>query len=96
MTAGAETLVQTMRAGRRSCLLVSGGFLSFANPIARGGRVRPGRANRLVFVGGQAQRGGRRPDRRCMSKQEALIETREQLGLKREDVLAVGDGANDK
>ena len=30
LTAGAETLVQTMRAGGASCLLVSGGFLSFA------------------------------------------------------------------
>jgi phosphoserine phosphatase len=29
ITAGAETLVQTMRAGGASCLLVSGGFLSF-------------------------------------------------------------------
>ena len=35
VTAGAETLVQTMRAGGASCLLVSGGFLSFAEPIAR-------------------------------------------------------------
>jgi phosphoserine phosphatase len=34
VTAGAETLVQTMRAGGSSCLLVSGGFLSFAEPIA--------------------------------------------------------------
>src|SRR3954453_20949407 len=32
--AGAETLVQTMRAGGSSCLLVSGGFLSFAEPVA--------------------------------------------------------------
>ena len=35
VTAGAETLVQTMRAGGASCLLVSGGFLSFAEPVAR-------------------------------------------------------------
>ena len=34
LTAGAETLVQTMRAGGASCLLVSGGFLSFAEPVA--------------------------------------------------------------
>jgi phosphoserine phosphatase len=31
-----------------------------------------------------------------MAKYEALIETREQLGLSREDVMAIGDGANDK
>jgi phosphoserine phosphatase len=32
----------------------------------------------------------------AMAKRESLVEAREQLGLKREDVLAVGDGANDK
>jgi len=31
-----------------------------------------------------------------MSKRDALIEVREELGLKPEDVLAIGDGANDK
>ena len=31
-----------------------------------------------------------------MAKREALIEAREQLGIWREDVLAIGDGANDK
>ena len=41
-TPGAETLVQTMRAGGASCLLVSGGFLSFAEPVARTRRLRPG------------------------------------------------------
>ncbi|MDL2340851.1 MAG: HAD-IB family phosphatase, partial [Pseudomonadota bacterium] len=34
LTSGARTLVQTMRAGGASCLLVSGGFLSFAMPVA--------------------------------------------------------------
>jgi phosphoserine phosphatase len=32
----------------------------------------------------------------AMTKYEALIEAREQLGLFREDVMAIGDGANDK
>jgi phosphoserine phosphatase len=31
-----------------------------------------------------------------MAKRDALVEAREQLGLAREDVLAIGDGANDK
>jgi phosphoserine phosphatase len=31
-----------------------------------------------------------------MAKHDALVEARDQLGLRREDVLAVGDGANDK
>ena len=32
----------------------------------------------------------------AMAKRDALIEAREQLGLRREDVLSIGDGANDK
>jgi phosphoserine phosphatase len=32
----------------------------------------------------------------AMAKREALIETRQQLGLKEGDVLAIGDGANDR
>ncbi len=96
VTAGAETLVQTMRAGGASCLLVSGGFLSFANPIAEAVGFDRVKANRLVFVGGKLSGEVGDPIVDAMSKQEALIETREQLGLKREDVLAVGDGANDK
>ena len=96
VTAGAETLVQTMRAGGASCLLVSGGFLSFANPIAEAVGFDRVKANRLVFVGGKLSGEVGDPIVDAMSKQEALIEAREQLGLKREDVLAVGDGANDK
>ena len=96
VTAGAETLVQTMRAGGASCLLVSGGFLSFVNPIAEAVGFDRVKANRLVFVGGKLSGEVGDPIVDAMSKQEALIEAREQLGLKREDVLAVGDGANDK
>src|SRR3954469_10667004 len=96
ITDGAETLVQTMRAGGASCLLVSGGFLSFANPIAEAVGFDQVKANRLVFVGGKLSGEVGDPIVDAMSKQEALIATRDQLGLAREDVLAVGDGANDK
>jgi len=96
ITSGAETLVQTMRAGGASCLLVSGGFLSFANPIAEAVGFDRVKANRLVFVGGKLSGEVGDPIVDAMSKYEALVETRDQLGLAREDVLAVGDGANDK
>jgi phosphoserine phosphatase len=96
VTAGAETLVQTMRAGGSSCLLVSGGFLSFAEPIASAVGFDRVKANRLVFTGGKLSGEVGDPIVDAMSKREALIETREQLGLAREQVLAVGDGANDK
>jgi phosphoserine phosphatase len=96
VTAGAETLVQTMRAGGASCLLVSGGFLSFAEPIASAVGFDRIKANRLVFTGGKLSGEVGDPIVDAMSKRDALVEARERLGLKKEDVLAVGDGANDK
>jgi phosphoserine phosphatase len=96
VTAGAETLVQTMRAGGASCLLVSGGFLSFAEPIASAVGFDRVKANRLVFTGGKLSGEVGDPIVDAMAKRDALIEAREQLNLRREDVLAVGDGANDK
>ena len=96
ITDGAETLVQTMRAGGSSCLLVSGGFLSFANPIAEAVGFNRVKANRLVFAGGKLSGEVGDPIVDAMAKRDALIETRDQLGLPPGDVLAVGDGANDR
>jgi phosphoserine phosphatase len=96
VTAGAETLVQTLRAGGASCLLVSGGFLSFAEPIASAVGFDRVKANRLVFTGGKLSGEVGDPIVDAMAKRDALVEAREQLGLAREDVLAIGDGANDK
>lgn len=96
VTAGAETLVQTMRAGGSSCLLVSGGFLSFAEPIASAVGFDRVRANRLVFMGGKLSGEVGDPIVDAMAKRDALIETRQQLGLEEGDVLAIGDGANDR
>src|SRR3954471_14339600 len=84
VTAGAETLVETMRAGGASCLLVSGGFLSFAEPVARTVGFDHVRANRLVFAGGKLSGEVGDPIVDAMAKREALIEARLQLGLKRE------------
>jgi len=96
VTSGAETLVQTMRAGGASCLLVSGGFLSFAEPVAQTVGFDRVRANRLVFAGGKLSGEIGDPIVDAMAKREALVEARRQLGLRREDVLGIGDGANDK
>src|SRR5205823_11044086 len=79
-----------------SCMLVSGGFLSFANPIAEAVGFDRVKANRLVFTGGKLSGEVGDPIVDSRAKHDALVETREQLGLKKEDVLAIGDGANDK
>jgi phosphoserine phosphatase len=96
VTAGAETLVQTMRAGGASCLLVSGGFLSFAEPVAKVVGFDRVKANRFVFAGGKLSGEVGDPIVDAAAKCEALIEARDQLNLGPDDVLAIGDGANDK
>lgn len=96
VTAGAETLVQTMRAGGSTCLLVSGGFLSFAEPIASIVGFDRVKANRLVFTGGKLSGEVGDPIVDAMAKRDTLVEVREQLCLKPQDVLAIGDGANDR
>jgi phosphoserine phosphatase len=95
-TSGAETLVQTMRAGGASCLLVSGGFLSFAEPVANAAGFDRVRANKLVFAGGKLSGELGDPIVDAMEKRAALVTAREELGLDPADVLAIGDGANDK
>jgi len=96
ITSGAETLVQTMRAGGASCMLVSGGFRSFADPIANAVGFDRVKANRLIFTGGKLSGEVGDPIVDAMAKRDALVEVRDQLGLKVADVLAVGDGANDR
>jgi phosphoserine phosphatase len=77
-------------------MLVSGGFLSFADPIARAVGFDRVKANRFVFAGGKLSGEVGDPIVDATAKREALLAAREELGLDRSDVLAVGDGANDK
>ena len=92
---GAATLVRTMRVGGATTLLVSGGFVSFAEPISRMIGFNRYRANRLLFDGRQLSGEVEDPVLDAEAKRAALAETREELGLEPHDVLSVGDGAND-
>ena len=93
---GAATLVRTMRVGGARSLLISGGFLSFAEPVGRMIGFDRVRANRLLFDGKQLSGKVDDPIVDAKAKVEALIETRDELGFGRADVLAIGDGANDR
>ena len=93
---GAVTLVQTMRAMGASCLLVSGGFLSFAEPVARDVGFDRVRANRLGIADQVLTGEVDSPVVDAAAKRAAMIEARDELGLEAADVLAVGDGANDR
>ena len=93
---GALTLVRSMRAMGASCLLVSGGFLSFAEPVARYVGFDRVRANRLGIAEQLLTGKVDNPIVDAAAKRAALIEAREELGLQPSDVLAIGDGANDR
>lgn len=94
-TPGGRALVRTMRANGAHTALVSGGFTLFAGEI--GGRIGfdEVHANTLLFAGdvltGKVTAPVFGPD----GKRDALIAIRDRLGLARDDILAVGDGAND-
>jgi phosphoserine phosphatase len=93
---GAATLVRTMRLGGAKSLLISGGFLSFAEPIGKLIGFDKVRANRLLFDGKQLSGLVEDPIVDGQAKLDALIETRGELGVDAEQVLAIGDGANDR
>jgi phosphoserine phosphatase len=93
---GSATLVRTMRVGGAQTLLISGGFLSFAEPVAKMIGFDRVKANRLLFDGSQLSGKVGDPIVDAETKLSSLIEAREQLGLRREQVMAIGDGANDK
>ena len=93
---GAATLVRTMRVGGARSILVTGGFVSFADPIAKLLGFNAVRANRLLFDGSQLTGSVEDPIVDAQAKRDALIEAREEFGLKREETLAIGDGANDR
>ena len=93
---GAATLVRTMRVGGARALLISGGFLSFAEPVAKLIGFDLVRANKLLFDGRQLSGRVEDPIIDGTAKRAALLEIRGELGLRPADVLAVGDGANDR
>ena len=93
---GAATLVRTMRVGGAKTLLVSGGFLSFAEPVGRMIGFDGVKANRLLFDGSQLSGRVEDPIVDAQAKLDALLEARGELGLEPESVLAIGDGFNDR
>ena len=92
---GAIALVRTMRARGARCVLVSGGFTRFAEPVARAIGFDRAIANDLGVEGGRLTGTVARPIVDASTKLDTLIAERERLGLAIEATLAVGDGAND-
>ncbi|WP_425442538.1 phosphoserine phosphatase SerB [Sphingomonas lenta] len=92
---GARALVRTMRARGARCVLVSGGFTRFAEPVAAEIGFDRAIANVLEIEGRRLTGAVRRPIVGAEAKERALRETVAEAGVGLESALAVGDGAND-
>ena len=95
LTAGARTLVATMRANGAYTALVSGGFTLFTDRVAAMIGFDENRANMLVTDNGKFAGAVAEPIFGRDGKRAALNDLRTRLQLAKEDTLVTGDGAND-
>jgi phosphoserine phosphatase len=95
LTAGARTLVATMRKNGALTCLVSGGFTPFTKRIAAMIGFDDSRGNTLDIAAGKLAGTVAEPIFGRDAKRATLIELRNRLGLAAAETLAIGDGAND-
>lgn len=95
LAAGGSTLVATMRANGAKAALVSGGFTVFTGPVAALLGFDENRANILEVEGDTLSGAVREPILGKQAKIDALDDLVERMDISAEDVIAVGDGAND-
>ena len=92
---GGKTLLATMKAQGAYAALVSGGFTAFTEKVAALVGFDENRANILHIEDGKLTGEVARPILGREAKVEALELITTRLGLGEDEVIAVGDGAND-
>lgn len=92
---GGPALVATMRARGGYAALVSGGFTAFTGQIAAKLGFDENRANTLLIADGRLTGRVADPILGREAKVSALHDISARLGITPDDVMAVGDGAND-
>jgi len=95
LTPGGPELIATMKARGYYTALVSGGFTVFTARIAATLGFDENRANTLLETGGLLTGEVAEPILGKQAKVDSLLEIAKRLGIRPEDTLAVGDGAND-
>lgn len=95
LTSGGPELIATMKAKGFYTALVSGGFTVFTNPIAAQLGFHENRANLLLADNGILTGKVAEPILGKQAKVDAVLDISARLGISTEDVIAVGDGAND-
>jgi len=94
-TAGGAELLATMKANGAYTALVSGGFTAFTQPVSQHLGFHEHHANQLLVDHGVVTGQVSDPILGQQAKVEALERLTAQLSITAQDVLAVGDGAND-
>ncbi|SDE61952.1 phosphoserine phosphatase SerB [Limimaricola pyoseonensis] len=92
---GGRALIATMKAHGGHAALVSGGFTAFTEKVAAALGFDEHRANTLLAEDGRLTGEVARPILGREAKVQALHEITARLGIAPDDVIAVGDGAND-
>jgi len=92
---GGRELLATMKAHGAYAALVSGGFTAFTGYVAEALGFDENRANTLLVEDGKLVGKPGLPILGREAKVAALKEITARLGLSHDDVMAVGDGAND-
>ena len=95
LSPGAETLLARLKGHGIRTLLVSGGFVFFTERLKAGLGLDFTHANTLEIAGGKLT--GRVMGKvfDAQGKADWLVKVREELELRPEQVIAIGDGAND-
>lgn len=92
---GGKALLATMKANGGHAALVSGGFTAFTQAVSAELGFDENRANVLLAENGRLTGDVQRPILGRQAKIEALEQITARLGISEQDVIAVGDGAND-
>lgn len=95
LSAGAETLVRTMRENGAHCVLISGGFKYFTSRIAARCGFHEDLSNDFVIDDGKLSGDVTEPILDRDVKLQTLIARAAEHGLSLAQMLSVGDGAND-
>ena len=95
VTKGARTLVKTMSSLGSNYVIVSGGFSFLADRIASDLGFNQSYANQLRFEGNILSGGVKNPILDAFGKQKILQKLCTEGNFDLNDVIAVGDGAND-
>ena len=95
LSPGAESMLQQMKKAGVKTMVISGGFTFFTDRIKARLEFDYATANTLEIVDGKLTGSVLGKIVGAEGKAEALIKVREELGLQKDQVIAMGDGAND-